>query len=195
MAPSVVRFGDDIPAPHGGISTTPFVTPPGSPFYNLNLLDISVGSGKLGFPPGTFAYIVKVVPARGFFIDSGAIISQLDQNAKEEVMRAFQNYYDSLHLTRIGRVPEGFQLCYSYTPQFTQFASITYHFEGANYVVDPRYVNFYNHEAGHFCVAMMPGNRKSILGAWHQQSMRLIYDLNTHALQFTPEICANDDHP
>lgn len=107
---------------------------------------------------------------RGFFIDSGALISQLDQNANgrntyREVMRAFQNYYDSLHLTRIGRVPEGFQLCYSYTPQFTQFASMTYHFEGANYVVDPRYVNFYNHEAGHFCVAMMPGNRKSILGA------------------------------
>ncbi|CAB4308175.1 unnamed protein product [Prunus armeniaca] len=197
MAPSVVRFGDDIPAPPGGISTTTFATRPGSPFYNLNLLDISVGSRKLGFPPGTFAFSQS--GTRGFFIDSGALISQLDQNANgrntyREVMGAFQNYYDSLHLTRIGRVPEGFQLCYSYTPQFTQFAPMTYHFEGSNYVVDPRYVNFYNHEAGYFCVAMMAGNGKSILGAWHQQNMRLIYDLNANALQFTPEICAND-HP
>ncbi|XP_007212353.1 aspartic proteinase nepenthesin-2 [Prunus persica] len=198
MQPSVLRFGDTIPLPSSNVYTTPFVTPGGSNYYHLNLLDISVGMRPLMFPPGTFT--ARIGFSGGFFIDSGALISQLDQNlvnernVYREVMRAFQNHYDSFHLQRLGRVPEGFPLCYKYPPEFNQFASLTYQLEGGNYVVDPKYVNFYNTQAGYFCVAMMPGTGKSILGAWHQQNMRVTYNGAINSLQFSTETCAND-HP
>ncbi|KAK1582862.1 hypothetical protein Q3G72_018975 [Acer saccharum] len=59
-APSVVRFGIDIPRPPGNLQTTRFITPPppppppGSFYYQLNLIDISVGPRRLGFSQDLF---------------------------------------------------------------------------------------------------------------------------------------------
>ncbi|KAM1952699.1 hypothetical protein ACFX15_007143 [Malus domestica] len=190
--PGFVKFGDEIPLPAGNVYTSPFVTPPGQHYYHLNLLDISVGLKRLGFPPGTFT--IGQGGTGGFFIDSGALIPQLNtdasgRNAYREVMRAFQQWYDGLKLTRIGKVPEGLALCYKYTPDFNQFATLTYHLQDANYVVDGKYAHVFNKDAGYFCVAMMPGNGKSMLGAWHQQNMRVTYNGNINSLQFSVETC------
>ncbi|XP_061990852.1 aspartic proteinase nepenthesin-1-like [Rosa rugosa] len=197
QAPSLVRFGDDIPHPSSNIQTTPFVPTPGSHYFQLNLLDISVGFRKLGFPPGTFT--ARPDGSGGCIVDSGALIPQIDQNAQggrnayRQVMSAFQSYYNSFQqLTRIGKVPQGFALCYKYPQDFNQFTSMTYHFEDADYIVDPKYVNFYDQQGGYFCVALLPGNGKSILGAWHQQNMRVTYDGNINSLQFSVETCSYD---
>lgn len=197
QAPSVVRFGDDIPHPSSNIQITPFVPTPGSHYFNLNLLDISVGFRKLGFPPGTFK--ARADGSGGCIIDSGALIPQINQNAEggrnayREVMGAFQQHYEvTFKLKRVGKVPQGFALCYQYTQDFKQFTSMTYHFEDADYIVDPKYVNFYDEQGGYFCVALLPGGGKSILGAWHQQNMRVTYNGNINSLQFSVETCAND---
>ena len=69
---------------------------------------------------------------------------------------------------------------------------MTYHFKDADYTVDSKYVNFYDEQGGYFCVALMPGNGKSILGAWHQQNMRVTYNGNTNSVEFSVETCSND---
>ncbi|KAJ7948466.1 aspartic proteinase nepenthesin-2-like [Quillaja saponaria] len=196
MSPSVLRFGSDIPLPSGNVRTTPFVTVPGPALFHLNLIDISVGFKRLGFPPDTFKY--RQGGSGGCIIDSGVLIPRLDQNANGQnayrrVMGEFQRHYDSLQLQRMTQVPQGFQLCYKQPSGFDQFASMTYHFQGAEYVVQGKYMNFYDTQAGYFCVALMPGNGKTSLGAWHQQNKRIIYDGNIRALQFSVETCANDN--
>ena len=72
------------------------------------------------------------------------------------------------------------------------FTSMTYHFEDADYSVDPKYVNFIDEQGGYFCVALIPGNGKTILGAWHKQNMRVTYNGNTKSLEFSVETCSND---
>ncbi|KAF5478854.1 hypothetical protein F2P56_005383 [Juglans regia] len=152
---------------------------------------------RFGFPPDTFK--PKQDGTGGCIIDSGALISRLDQNtingrnAYREVMGAFQNHYDSFKLQRIGKVAVGLELCYKYTQDFKEFATMTYHFEGADYTVDSKYVNFYKTQTGYFCVALLPGNGKSLLGVWHQQNMRIIYDVNIGALQYAIENCATNN--
>lgn len=49
----VLSFGTDISITLN-LQSTPFVTPPGSHYFYLNLIDISVGLEKLELPPGTF---------------------------------------------------------------------------------------------------------------------------------------------
>ena len=89
----------------------------------------------------------------------------------------------------MGAVPQGFQLCYEQPQDFQDFATLTYHFEGADYVVDGKYVNYYNTRAAYFCVALINGNGLSILGAFHQQNIRIIFNGNILAMQFSPENC------
>ncbi|KAL6185331.1 hypothetical protein ACLB2K_041465 [Fragaria x ananassa] len=134
QAPSLVRFGDDIPHPSSNIQITPFVPTTGSHYFQLNLLDISVGFNKLGLPPGTFAMAPD--GSGGCIIDSGALIPQINQN----VVGGINSY----------------------------------------------------RKGGYFCVALMPGNGKSILGAWHQQNMRVTYNGNTNSLEFLVETRSND---
>ncbi|KAJ4726115.1 putative Aspartic proteinase nepenthesin-1 [Melia azedarach] len=197
MAPSFVKFGSDIPPPSESVQTTRFVTPAGSFLYYLNLTDISVGSQRLRFASGTFR--IRPNSQGGCIIDSGVVIPKIEQtvgcNAYRAVMGAFQSYYDSLKLERIGRVPEGLQLCYKNPLGFNNFATMTYHFEGPTYEIEGKFVNLFNTEQGYFCVALQPGNGRTILGAWHQQNRRLIYDGRINALQFYADICSNDTPP
>lgn len=198
MAPSIVKFGNDIPPLSGTVQATTFVPPPGSFYYHLSLIDISVGTRRLGFAPDAFR--VRPDGQGGCIIDSGVIIPKIDQttvgrNAYRAVMGAFQNYYDALKLERIGRVPEGLQLCYKNPPGFNNFASFTYHFDGASYDIEGKFVNLFNVDQGYFCVALQPGNGRTILGAWHQQNKRLIYNSRINALQFYTDTCSNDTPP
>lgn len=196
--PRFVKFGNDIPKPPGVLPTTKFVAPPPGMFnYYLKLTDISVGSTLLGLQPGLFD--IRQDGSGGFFIDSGTVISQIDQttvgrNAYKAVMEAFQNHYDYFGYERIkGEVGEGFQLCYKNRPGI--LLKMTYHFEDYFYIVDSKYVHFHNEEQGYFCIALRPGNGRSILGAWFQQNKRIIYDMNLNVLQYYDEQCANDAPP
>ncbi|KAL5736012.1 hypothetical protein ACOSP7_030482 [Xanthoceras sorbifolium] len=195
LAPSLIRFGDDIPPPGPNIQQTPFYTIPYAFSFYLNLADISVGFHRLHFPPDIFRAIQGGTTS-GLIIDSGAAYTVIDQrnngvNAYEVVMRAFKEYYESKQLHR--RAPTTFfRSCYDYQPGFNEFPTLTYHFDGADYVIDGRHVNVFINPGSYFCVGILPGSAMSILGVNRMQNMRLIYDGNIGALQFYPEHCIYD---
>ena len=194
--PIILRFGEDIPQlPPGQVQTTLFVNPPPRSYlYYLELLDISVGNHRLGFPPNTF----KIRPdgSGGCYIDSGAFISQIDfntfgVNAYEEVLAVFEAYYGSRKLQRT-TIFQGLELCYENPANYHDFAAITFHFNGADYSVDGEYGHLFDPVKGLFCVGFLRGKKATVLGALHQQNKRIIYDGGIHGLQFTDEQCIND---
>ncbi|KAK3199204.1 hypothetical protein Dsin_022619 [Dipteronia sinensis] len=190
--PLKLRFGDDIPS-DTGVQTTPYTTVSNVNYYVLNLLDISVNSIPLRFPAGTFQGGTTL----GFIIDSGVPFTLIDEhtnkvNAYTALTEALQKHYDSFGLQR--RVlPGNDQVCYEDNLDFDQHPSITYHFEGANYTVDSRFViTIFGVSESYFCVNVLKGNGVSILGANDQQNMRIIYDNNINSIQFVPEECEHD---
>ncbi|KAA3468134.1 aspartic proteinase nepenthesin-2-like [Gossypium australe] len=176
--PSILRFGDDIPRPMN--------------HYYVELLDISVGLQKMGFES-----------IRGSLIDSGALVSRIDENtvrrnAYQEVIEAFKAYYDKKNIRRkVGQVAEKFEVCYYNKAGFRDFATMTLHFKGSDYLIDGKYMHYFSDEKkgeGYFCVAVSKSS-KTTLGAWQQQNMRTIYDMNGSRLQWATETCANDHSP
>lgn len=49
---------------------------------------------------------------------------------------------------------ENFELCYVNKPGFRDFATMTLHFEGGDYIIDGKYMHYFADEDGHFCVAL-----------------------------------------
>ncbi|KAK3199553.1 hypothetical protein Dsin_022968 [Dipteronia sinensis] len=193
-SPSIMRFGDDIPPPRPTLQATTVYTVPNFFYYFLKLFDITVGSLRLHLPQNAFIPIPGSTTT-GFFIDSGAPITVIDQhtnggvNAHEVVISAFKQYYDSRGLQGSPSVSD-FGLCYSNPPDFFEHPTLIYHFEGADYAVEGRnvIVNF----ADFFCVGIQPGVGSSILGANHMQDIRIIHDGNINKIQFYPEQCSYD---
>ncbi|KAK8519884.1 hypothetical protein V6N12_003851 [Hibiscus sabdariffa] len=191
--PLILKFRDDVPRlPPPLVRTTLFVQVPGDTHFHLELLDISVAQHRIGFPADTF----QVRPDRtgGCIIDSGALITVIDANtpgvnAYVEVMRVFEAYYGSKGLVRIPP-RQDLELCYQLPPTYKDFATLTFHFNGADYTVAGKFVNIFFPDS--FCVAILDSNFATMLGAWQQQNKRIIHDLGMGALQFSDEICIND---
>ncbi|XVF03947.1 hypothetical protein REPUB_Repub05bG0037500 [Reevesia pubescens] len=126
--PIILRFGEDIPQlDPGQVQTTLFYSQPESYLFYLELLDISVADHRLGFPPDTFK--IKPDGFGGCYIDSGALLSQIDLNtfgvnAYQAVLTVFEGYYGSRRLQRTNG-PKGFELCYKTPANYHDFASIT----------------------------------------------------------------------
>ena len=164
----------------------------------LNLLDICINYHCLNFPPGTFRKVPRGA-TNGFVIDAGAPNTMIDQrtnggNAYSVVMTTIMQHYDSFGLQKRNPLTTGprYQLCYYDKPGFHQHPTMTFHFQEADYAVEGRfmYINF--DKEGFFCITILPGNGVSILGAHHQQNMRIIYDCNVNELQFYPINCIDD---
>ncbi|KAK9265549.1 hypothetical protein L1049_009307 [Liquidambar formosana] len=190
---SLLRFGNDIVVPGHNVQRTSFLPQPaiGLFHYYLNLRDISVGGQRLGFPPGTFS--LRRDYTGGCFIDTGTVFSTIDQyagNAYARVITAFANYFSRFRLERVHHGPSGLELCYRYNRSFQQYASMTFHFQGADFTVEPTFVYFFGYQERIFCVALVRGYA-TILGAWQQQNTRFVYDV-LHALTFAPEDCSQD---
>ncbi|CAK7338389.1 unnamed protein product [Dovyalis caffra] len=192
--PSYLNFGTDVPPQPGTPywNSTKFVIPPGSYFYYLNLLDITVGPKRMKFPSDTFA--IREYGEGGCIIDSGTIFTQFDDyrgfNVYGILMEEFQKYYDAKKLER--HTFDGFELCYKMPPGFNDFARMIYHLDGADYEVEGRFVHYISFPEGYFCVAIRPGKR-TVIGAWHQQNIRLVYNINKRGvsgLNFYPDDCA-----
>ncbi|KAK8638332.1 hypothetical protein V6N13_136765 [Hibiscus sabdariffa] len=174
--PLVLRFGEDIPTfPSGHLQSTLVMRSPAtnSYFYYLELLDISIDSFRIGFSPSTFQF--RAGGAGGCLIDSGALFTFIDSGT------IGVNAYER---------GSSFQVCYERPPNYEEFASLTFHFNGADYTVAGKYVNVFKPEL--FCVGVLRGPSSTILGAWHQQDKRIIHDELFGELQFADENCAND---
>ncbi|XP_031257096.1 aspartic proteinase CDR1-like [Pistacia vera] len=193
--PLLLRFGEDVYLPSGRIPATNYYTLEGSDYYYVELEDISVGVRRLHIPPDTF----NAASNSDFFFDTGAPFSILTTRAEnglnifELVVERFAQHYNNHGLMRLpaSRHRSEFEYCYRSQRNFRDFPSMTFHFRGADYIVDGRFMKI--QYQGFFCVALIDHPSNSILGAYQMQNMRIIHNGMINAIQFFPEDCA-DDH-
>lgn len=182
---SYLRFGDEAMIRRTNAQSTPFLkTKQNAILYGLNLSDISIGGQKLGLKQGTFP--------EGCVIDSGSSVSLLNRIAFLAAKKFFTTYFSKFKNIRryVGReVPKGF-LCYTQPNGFTNFPNMTYHFQGADFHVPS--ANLFFFERKFFCLAMVTSPNVTILGAYQQRNVRIVYDLKDEMLSFAPEDCAKD---
>ncbi|KAL5548280.1 hypothetical protein UlMin_003511 [Ulmus minor] len=189
---TVLRFGKDILNPHPNPHKTQFLTQNRTTHhYYLNLTDISVSGHRLNFEPGTFS--IKNDGSGGCVIDSGSVSSYLDEKPYRAVIKEFEKFYRRFGFERLRNLSLGLEVCYREKLEFVgDYAGLTFHFDSADLVVEPEYVYVFNRRERYFCVALLSFNGKTIIGAWQQQNMRFIYDLNLGELNFAKDDCSKD---
>ncbi|KAI3457548.1 hypothetical protein Pfo_014211 [Paulownia fortunei] len=182
---SYLRFGEEAMIRGTNAQSTPFLkTKRSAVFYGLNLSDITIGGQKLGLKQGTFP--------EGCIIDSGSSVSLLNRKAFSAVKNSFERYFSKFkNVKRLVRkkTPAGF-LCYTHPTGLKNFPNLTFHFQGADFHVPS--VNLFMYERKFFCVAMVESKNVTILGAYQQQNVRILYDLKDEMLSFAPEDCSKD---
>ncbi|KAL0362568.1 UNVERIFIED_CONTAM: putative aspartic protease [Sesamum calycinum] len=152
--------------------------------YGVNLVDISIGGQKLGLTQGTFS--------GGCVIDSGGSISLLEANAYSAVQDSLEKYFSKFKNVRrlLGDgAPSGF-LCYTQPRDFRRFPNLTFHFLGADFRVPSE--NLFLFRRNFFCLAMIASKNLTLLGAYQQRNVRIVYDLKDEMLSFAPEDCSRD---
>ncbi|XP_024928719.3 aspartic proteinase CDR1 [Ziziphus jujuba] len=188
---TLLRFGSDIPN-RPGLQSTDLLQYGGqlSGFY-VSLLDISIAGARLRIPPDHFA---RKPSGGGTVMDSGSAFSSLIRPAYDILERELIRYFLRFPtLTRI-RPPRFFKLCYERIERrgYTNLPSLTFHFRGADLVVQPQGAFYVKEAAGareYFCLAMTPFDGATLIGAYQQTNQRFIYDLNTKKLFFGREDC------
>lgn len=188
-ATSILRFGKDANIQRKDMKTIRMFVDRSSHYY-LSLQDISVADHRIGFAPGTFA--LRRNGTGGCMIDTGAIATFIQRGPYEVVMRHFDEHFTSFGRQRMHNASEDWEYCYRYDSRFRAYASMTFHFDRADFKVEPTYMYFIFQNEGYFCVAISFSDRNSVVGAWQQQDTRFVYDLNTGTIRFAPENCAND---
>ncbi|KAI8011361.1 hypothetical protein LOK49_LG06G00837 [Camellia lanceoleosa] len=153
-------------------------------------------SGLLGLAKGQGSLINQVnhtVNGRFFYclhdersyvrFDSGVPVSAIKGKAYDKAIRAFAYYYAG-KLERTYGENTQLDLWYKYDETFQEYPSITFRFQGADFVVDSRFMYLSFHEARHVYVAMVPSYNITMLGALQQWDMRIVYDIDANSLEF-----------
>ncbi|KAK3199546.1 hypothetical protein Dsin_022961 [Dipteronia sinensis] len=202
---SLLRFENDIPQPNPTIQVQEinYFFKPGLSYYVLKLIGISVGPTRLQFredaitphDQGGAAFVDMYMDTGNPYGGIGRTAGGVD--VYEPVIRAFKDYHAARHI--LHERPESrdveFQLCYYYPPEgFNDYPTLTYHFEGADYVVDGKnvLVDFPDPEQRFFCVGLKKAEGWSVLGALLMQDKRIIIDGINSKIQFYPEQCIYD---
>ncbi|XP_065868798.1 aspartic proteinase CDR1-like [Euphorbia lathyris] len=188
-----LRFGDEIVTQGRTFKSTPIVSPPNQYSYYLNLQDISVAGRRLNIPRNTFT--LKRDGTGGCIVDSGTSITRLIAPAYQQVLKAFQAHFDSYGLQRVNATAEThLELCYRHrqTLPKVKLASMTYHFEGADFEVRPAFIYRTANDPDVFCVQISSSQSESILGSRQQINTRFIYDVRARKIYFSWEDCEGD---
>lgn len=179
---SYLRFGEEASIRGKNAQSTPFVGTKQNALYVLSLSDISIGGKNLGLGQGTFP--------QGCCIDSGSSISLLNENAFFAVGNFLDSYFSKFkNVTRDEEEDKGW-ICYTHPAGFKTFPDMTFHFQGADFRVP--WDNLFMLEKDGFCLAMMESKNVTILGAYQQRNVRIVYDLMYDTLSFAPEDCSRD---
>ncbi|KAL6999649.1 hypothetical protein U1Q18_000806 [Sarracenia purpurea var. burkii] len=140
----------------------------------------------LKLPKGSFS-----LKNGGCVIDMGVPYTVIARKAYRKVIRAFADYYTG-RLERIDGSDYGLELCYRYKEGFRMYAAMSFHFQGADLVVNPTHVHVFNLQAARVCVAVVAGDQ-TVLGALQQWGTRFVYDLKSNVLRFAHENCKDDE--
>lgn len=177
-----LRFGSDVSV-KWSFQKTRFISSGFSSDYRVKLVDISVVGRRLNLPRGTFP--------KGCILDVGSAASTLEMGAYTPVLNAVKQHLDRFNLTRAISDPrtEG-DLCYRLKPGFKNYATMTLHFEGAKLEVGAD--NLFRVIGDRFCLALFGSKHLTLLGAYQQQNVRLVYDVANRKLLFGKEDCSKD---
>ncbi|KAH6788785.1 hypothetical protein C2S51_003791 [Perilla frutescens var. frutescens] len=175
-----LRFGSDVNV-KWGFQKTSFLNSGND--YSVNLVDISVAGRRLNLPGGTFS--------KGCILDVGSAASMLVMGAYTPVLNAVKQHLDRFNLTRVrsDSTSEG-DLCYRLKPGFKNYTSMTLHFQGAELEIGPD--NLFRTISDRFCLALFGSTRLTLLGAYQQQNVKLVYDVGNQKLLFGKEDCSKD---
>ncbi|KAH0987102.1 hypothetical protein GBA52_014279 [Prunus armeniaca] len=91
------------------------------------------------------------------------------------VVRAFKTYFLSFCLQRVYNSSEGLELCFEEKPGFREYAGMTVHFQGADFVVQASYMYLHNTEKGYFCVAMLPSTEGTVWSGHGSNKAHALY--------------------
>lgn len=190
---TLLRFGSDIPNTPG-LQTTELLQYAGRTdfggFY-VNMIDISIGGSRLRIPPHYFA---KRSSGGGTLMDSGCSFSVINRPAYEILEGELVKYFSAVRGSMRIRPQKFFSLCYkrSIRQGFSNLPNLTFHFSGADLVVQPQGAFYVQETSGgtdFFCLAVIPYNGVSMVGSYQQTNQRFIYDLNTKKLLIGREDC------
>lgn len=73
-----------------------------------------------------------------------------------------------------------------------KLASMTYHFEGADFEVKSNYMYWVSASQQAFCVELLASQNRTILGGNQQINTRFIFDAGARQIHFSPEDCEQD---
>ncbi|KAL9231745.1 hypothetical protein vseg_006932 [Gypsophila vaccaria] len=201
--PVYLRFGRDIGRhmPRSTYQSIPIKQgPQGTPFYYLDLVDLSVADNRLQLGASMFA--LKSNGLGGCYIESSIPMTYLPRVAYDMVERAVAHHYENLNwriVTRLRPSPLAhLPLCYTqprplYKPRMPK---ITFHFENGAYLEVKKPMGLYVQPRGVlYCLEILPdafGTETTIIGALQQANHRFVYDIRASRLNFTTQDCATN---
>ncbi|XP_026444354.1 aspartic proteinase nepenthesin-2-like [Papaver somniferum] len=182
-----LTFGEDAII-EGEVRKTRIVVNPFQPsFYYLNLVDISVAKKSAGFVSADFK--IKDNGSGGCLIDSGAPFTLMYRDHFNRVATLVVEYF-----AQIGMPLDASdnRLCFVMPQVPFTTPSITFHFQGADYVVSER-ASLFVEMRGNICLLIGSVNVTNmptvVLGALQQTNKRILYNNMILELSFADEIC------
>ncbi|PSS06440.1 Aspartic proteinase [Actinidia chinensis var. chinensis] len=194
---SYLRFGADIPKRVSSLGITALLRNKKKAQYYLELEGLSLNGQRLDISPEVFAMRGN---SGGCTIDSGLGYSRIVKPAYDVLLNELEKHFSRhKNLSRYLMNPLGLGLCYKREKPdgFKNLPNITIHFKGnkADLVLSPEgsfevveKQNF-SRKREYFCLAMVPGDEKSSIGAHQQTNHRIVYDTRGKQLLFYPENC------
>ncbi|KAJ3670365.1 hypothetical protein LUZ60_010689 [Juncus effusus] len=169
------------------VTSTPIVTNPVAPMlYYMKLNGISIGGDLLSIPNDTFD--IKKNGSGGMIIDSGSTLTGLISSAYVEVREKVRSIVN-LPVSS-DTIDESIDLCFASNTIPNYLPDMIFHFEGGDLSIPKENYMLAEPSSGLLCLAMMEFSSQSILGAYQQQNIHVLYDIDKMMLSFEPDECS-----
>ncbi|XP_037437541.1 aspartic proteinase nepenthesin-1-like [Triticum dicoccoides] len=202
-----LRFGADVPATGHMKSTNilfmRYTTNPDFSAYFVELLGVSVAGKRLVPPPGRrMREIFRRFMSHGRWhggclIDPGTSTMTMTQLVYNVLEPAVEEHVKGLGMPLVKR--HGYRLCFSGGTQaaFPHLPTVTLHFvfeegreQDGDLVIRPQQLFVFVNQD--ICLAVVPSEHTTIIGAMQQVDTRFVYDVVAGKIHFAPERCSDD---
>ncbi|MED6172136.1 hypothetical protein PIB30_047286 [Stylosanthes scabra] len=175
--------------PDDSVVTRMLSNPKFASFYYAGFTAISIGGQRVPVPVSTFE--IDSSGNGGILVDSGTVVTRLQNQAYEAVRDAFTSL--TPNLPRVpGRVLI-FDTCYNFSGLVTvKVPTVSFEGEGGKSwtLAAEAYIIPVDRNAGIYCFAMAPTQETfSILGNVQQQETRVTFDIANSLIGFSPNKC------
>lgn len=174
------------------LQTMPFVKHPNSYAYGLNLLDISIAGKSLNLPPNSFT--IKLNGQRGCINDCGSVLTVIECEVYAVLTAEFIDYFSQHDIEKLFTCRKCGVTCFNLPARFNSFPSMTYHFQGADLVVEPENVFIFNHQDSFFFFFLAQHSHLGKGRRYWEHGINIILSsfmiLIHFELYFAPENCA-----